>query len=160
VAVIGYALSLEAHADLGERLPSEKEPDRAASAEELEAMYLHMREVWQRIGYLQHQNPDAVLRRWRRIFGRTELASWEVAIVRGLLHQTDWVASLAEIPVEGLTAMDTARLNKHVPRETVPAGRGAARPRRGDRPPESASAGDPPAEQSASGAAAGEDGEA
>jgi len=159
VAVIGYALSLEAHADLGERLPAEKEPERAAGADELEAMYRHMREVWQRIGYLQEQNPDAVLRRWRRIFGRTELASWEVAIVRGLLHQTDWIASLAGIPVEGLAAVDPALLNKHRPRETVPAGRGAARPRRGDRPAESASPPAPAGEQSTPGAKPGEDGE-
>jgi len=127
VAVVGYTLSLAAHADLGRSLPREAEPEPAASAEELEAMYRHMREVWQRIGYLKDQNPDAVLRRWRRIFGRTLLASWEVAIIRGLLHQTDWVASLAGIPVGGLKDADPALLDKHRPRETVPAGRGARR---------------------------------
>jgi hypothetical protein len=82
-----------------------------------------------------------------------------VAIVRGLLHQTDWIASLAGIPVEGLAAVDPALLNKHRPRETVPAGRGAARPRRGDRPAESASPGAPAGEQSTPGATPGEGGE-
>ncbi len=65
---------------------------RLATSEETEGLYRHAREVLLRIGFLDHQNPDRVLRVLRRILGRAGPDSREIAILRGILRQMDWYA--------------------------------------------------------------------
>ena len=60
-----------------------------ASSENLESMYQHMRESLLNIGYLDPQNPDHILRSFRRILGRSGLNDREVRILRGLFNQID-----------------------------------------------------------------------
>ncbi len=60
-----------------------------ASSENLEAMYQHMRESLLNIGYLDPQNPDHILRSFRRILNRSGLNDREVRILRGLFNQID-----------------------------------------------------------------------
>lgn len=60
-----------------------------ASSENLESMYQHMRQSLLNIGYLDPQNPDHILRSFRRIFGRSGLNDREVRILRGLFNQID-----------------------------------------------------------------------
>lgn len=55
----------------------------------LEAMYQHMRQSMVNIGYLDPQNPDHILRTFRRILGRSGLNQREVSILRGLFNQID-----------------------------------------------------------------------
>ncbi len=63
-----------------------------ASNEDLESMYQHMRESLVNIDYLDIQNPDHILRSYRRIFGRAGLNDREVKILRGLFNQIDLCA--------------------------------------------------------------------
>ena len=60
-----------------------------ASSENLESMYQHMRQSLVNIDYLDPQNPDHILRSFRRIFGRSGLNDREVRILRGLFNQID-----------------------------------------------------------------------
>ena len=60
-----------------------------ASNENLEAMYQHMRQSLVNIGYLDPQNPDHILRSFRRILSRSGLNDREVRILRGLFNQID-----------------------------------------------------------------------
>lgn len=74
------------------------EPDAAAArilagADEAEALYGHMERTLLRIGFLNPQNPDHIMRTLRRIFARAELDSREVAVLRGMMTQIDWAAS-------------------------------------------------------------------
>ena len=52
-------------------------------------MFQHMRSSLLNIGYLNPQNPDHILRSFRRILGRAGLNEREVRILRGLFNQID-----------------------------------------------------------------------
>jgi tRNA/rRNA methyltransferase len=61
-----------------------------ATAEELEAALAQLRESLVRIGYLNGQNPDAVLAELRRLAARARPSPREVALLRGLARQIAW----------------------------------------------------------------------
>ena len=63
-----------------------------APAGDLETLYGHMERSLLRIGFLNPQNPDHLMRTFRRIFARAELDEREVAVLRGLMSQIDWAA--------------------------------------------------------------------
>jgi len=67
------------------------EGDPLASSEELENMFAHMRRTLTEIEYLDVQNPDHILRAFRRLFGRTGLDQREVKILQGLWSRIDWL---------------------------------------------------------------------
>jgi tRNA/rRNA methyltransferase len=68
-------------------------PERQpAPGEEVETLYDHMERALLRIGFLNPQNPDHIMRTLRRIFARAELDSREVAVLRGMMAQIDWAA--------------------------------------------------------------------
>ena len=60
-----------------------------APTAELEGMLQHMRLSLFNLGFFKDNNPDHILHTFRRIFGRTELNSREVSILRGLWHCLD-----------------------------------------------------------------------
>ncbi|HKJ04450.1 MAG TPA: RNA methyltransferase [Geopsychrobacteraceae bacterium] len=60
-----------------------------ASNENLEAMFQHMKQSLADVGFLNHQNPDHIMRAFRRIFGRSGLNEREVRILHGLWSQID-----------------------------------------------------------------------
>ena len=62
---------------------------KLATNNQLEALYQHMRDSLVNIGYLNPQNPDHILRSFRRILGRSALNDREVRILRGLFNQID-----------------------------------------------------------------------
>ena len=64
---------------------------RLAQGGTLEAMYGHMRRTLLDIGFLDPQNPDHILRTFRRIFGRAGLNEREVRILHGLWSRIEWV---------------------------------------------------------------------
>jgi len=74
-------------------VPAQESP---ATSEELEELYQHARKVLLRVGFLDPQNPDRVLRVLRRLLGRVGPDSREVAILRGILRQMDWYAGKVE----------------------------------------------------------------
>ncbi len=110
VCVTGYALSQAARQAL-DIVDRDEEPP--AEHDLLEAMYAQARRVWVRIGYIHTPNPDTMLRRWRRIFGRARLTGNDVAVVRSMLHQTDWAAEIAEIPPGGAKEAPPGFFDKH-----------------------------------------------
>ena len=66
---------------------------RLAGVTQLEDLFAHMRGTFQAIDYLDRQNPEHILRAFRRFLGRAALDPREVRILRGLLSQIDWVES-------------------------------------------------------------------
>jgi len=64
---------------------------RLASNKTLEGMYRHMRQSLLDIEYLDPQNPDHILRSFRRVFGRAGLNDREVRIIQGLWSRIDWL---------------------------------------------------------------------
>ncbi len=62
---------------------------RLAGVENMEKMYAHMEDSLTRCGFLNPQNPDHIMRAFRRIFGRAGLNDREVRILRGLWSQVD-----------------------------------------------------------------------
>ena len=64
-----------------------------AGSASLEPLYVQMERTFLRIGYLNPQNPDHMMRNMRRIFSRAELDEREVSALRGLLSQIDWAAA-------------------------------------------------------------------
>ncbi len=67
----------------------QKEPP--ANINEIEQMYGHMKKTLSDIDFLDPQNPDHLLRTFRRIFGRAGLSSRDVRIIRGLMSRIDWI---------------------------------------------------------------------
>lgn len=65
-------------------------PKTLASGDELENMFAHMRKTMLDIDFLDPQNPDHLLRTFRRIFGTVGLTSRDIAIIRGLMSRIDW----------------------------------------------------------------------
>ncbi len=64
-----------------------------ADINEIELMYKHMRKTLSEIDFLDPQNPEHLLRTFRRIFGRADLSSRDVRIIRGLMSRIDWINS-------------------------------------------------------------------
>ncbi len=85
VSLCLYEVS-KARGELAGRVDKHK---KFASSEKLESMYQHMRQSLLDIGYLDPQNPDHILRSFRRIFNRSKLNDREVRILRGLFNQID-----------------------------------------------------------------------
>ena len=66
-------------------------PRKLANSAELEAMLQHMRRTLTEIEYLDQQNPNRILRTFRRAFARAELDEREVRILRGLWSRMDYI---------------------------------------------------------------------
>ncbi|MBD1399305.1 RNA methyltransferase [Pelovirga terrestris] len=62
---------------------------KLANNQQLEALYRHMTESLLNIDYLNPQNPDHIMRTYRRILGRAGLNEREVRILRGMFNQID-----------------------------------------------------------------------
>jgi tRNA/rRNA methyltransferase len=62
-----------------------------ASSGDVENMFQHMRRTLLSADYLDPQNPDHILRAFRRLFGRTTLSDREVRILQGLWSRIDWI---------------------------------------------------------------------
>lgn len=73
----------------GTQLEKPHRRKKLAANSELEALFAHMRRSLINIGYLNPQNPDHILRSFRRILGRSSLNDREVRILRGLFNQID-----------------------------------------------------------------------
>lgn len=87
LAVLLYEVSLKS--DLGKKFydPAPKKP---ATGQEMESLFGHMRKTLLDIDYLDPQNPDHLLRTFRRIFGDAGLTSRDIRIIRGLMSRIDW----------------------------------------------------------------------
>ena len=87
LSVLLYEVSLKSDAVKDFSDPG---PKNRANGRELESMFGHMRKTLLDIDYLDPQNPDHLLRTFRRIFGAAGLTSRDVRIIRGLMSRIDW----------------------------------------------------------------------
>lgn len=87
LAVLLYEVSLKS--DLGKKF-YDPIPKKQAAGSEIEHMFAHMRKTLLDIDYLDPQNPDHLLRTFRRIFGEAGLSPRDVRIIRGLMSRIDW----------------------------------------------------------------------
>lgn len=62
-----------------------------ASGESQEAMFSHMQETLSNVDFLDPQNPQHIIRTFRKIFGRAHLDEREVKILQGLWSRIDWI---------------------------------------------------------------------
>jgi len=67
-------------------------PGRAATHGEREAMYSHLDRALRRIGFLNRDGAEVVMRRVRRLLGRARPTAEEVKLLRGLARQMSWAA--------------------------------------------------------------------
>ena len=63
---------------------------RLATAVEIEGMYEQIKDLLQKIGFLNPQNPEYWMLHIRRFFSRTRLFSKDVKIIRGVCRQLEW----------------------------------------------------------------------
>ncbi len=87
LSVLLYEVAV--HSNAGKRFSDPKIKD-PATGQELASMFGHMRKTLLDIEYLDPQNPDHLLRTFRRIFGNAGLSSRDVRIIRGLMSRIDW----------------------------------------------------------------------
>ncbi len=87
LAVLMYEVSLKAHLTGAFQDPGPKQP---ASGKEIENLYAHMRKTLLDIDFLDPQNPDHLLRTFRRLFGDAGLSPRDVRILQGLMSRIDW----------------------------------------------------------------------
>ena len=68
-------------------------PFDLAKSDEMESLFGHFSATLHKIGFLNEQNPEHMMRSLRRIFFRANLDSREVTVLRGMLTQIDWASS-------------------------------------------------------------------
>ena len=72
------------------RKPAGLPAKKLAHGNEIEHMFAHMKETLMNIEFLDKQNPEHILRTFRRIFGAGGITSRDVRIIRGLMGRIDW----------------------------------------------------------------------
>ena len=87
VLLFCYELGMASESPGGGRM------DRLATSGEMESFFTQMDATLFKIGFLNDQNPEHIMRSLRRIFFRSELDSREISILRGMLSQMDWACS-------------------------------------------------------------------
>jgi tRNA/rRNA methyltransferase len=87
LAVLLYEISLKS--DIGDKF-FDPQPKKLAQGEEIEHMFQHMEKSLLNIDFLDKQNPEHLLRTFRRIFREAGLTSREVKIIRGMMSRIDW----------------------------------------------------------------------
>ncbi len=86
IAILVAYLSME----LDPSPPTGPEP---ASQEVVAGLMTHLESALAVIGFLEEQNPQRMLRKLRRLFGRAGITENEAAILRGICRQMMWAAS-------------------------------------------------------------------
>jgi tRNA/rRNA methyltransferase len=93
VAVCAYELYQSQHL-----APSEQEPSvdnsAIASLDAIEGYYQHLETVLLEIGYLYPHTAASRLEKFRSLYKRANLTSEEVALLRGILGQVEWLLTL------------------------------------------------------------------
>lgn len=73
--------------------PVDTRVQEMATSSEMETLFEHLHLSMKKIGFLNEQNPEHIMRTLRRIFFRANLDSREVTVLRGMLTQIDWASS-------------------------------------------------------------------
>lgn len=81
---------------MAHREPAAKSLPRLANKFELEGMYDHLKDVLQKIGFINPQNPEHWMLNVRRFLSRLPLRAREVRVIRGVCRQIDWYTQQLE----------------------------------------------------------------
>ena len=73
-----------------ESLPKRTQVPRLASRQELDGMYDQLKDILIKISYIQPDNPDYWMNKFRHFFSRLQLRAGEVSIIRGICRQINW----------------------------------------------------------------------
>jgi tRNA/rRNA methyltransferase len=92
VAVVSYELSLAA----GAALPAPPPPEAPARHATVEALWARLAGVLAAAGYLNPQNPEAILADWRRLLSRAEPTQREVELLKGAARALERKLKLGE----------------------------------------------------------------
>jgi tRNA/rRNA methyltransferase len=95
VAVVAYELSV------GRVRATEKRPAREASLREREALYAHLEEALQKIGFLSHDTARARMSELRQLLERSRPTPEEVRFLRGIARRMAWTAETPSKPRGG-----------------------------------------------------------
>lgn len=87
LSILVYEIALKSGAGIKKSDPASP---KLATGQELEHMFAHMRKTLLDIDFLDSQNPDHMLRTFRRIFGKAGLSPRDVQAIRGLMSRIDW----------------------------------------------------------------------
>jgi tRNA/rRNA methyltransferase len=90
VMIVCYEIFLAANEPAQEVVP------RLANKFELEGMYVHLKEVLLKIGFLDPRNPEHWMLNIRRFLSRVPLRAREVRVIRGVCRQMDWYSEQLE----------------------------------------------------------------
>lgn len=94
---LAHAVAILAYELAGRRLHPAVSTARAiATADAMEAMYQHLADALQRIGFFPHGNVMATMRRLRHLIGRSRPTEAEVKLLRGLARQILWAVEQTE----------------------------------------------------------------
>jgi tRNA/rRNA methyltransferase len=86
---LGQAVMVVSYELLRASIEIPKKEIQLARAEELERMLEHMKKTLLRIGFLDSNNPQRIMRVLRRLFGRSQMDEREVKILEGIWSQMD-----------------------------------------------------------------------
>jgi len=84
VQIVAYEMRMKL---LSPKAEVSSREDEAATADEIEQFYAHLKEVFIEIKFLKAENPRRLMQRVRRLFNRVTLEKMEVSILRGMLSQ-------------------------------------------------------------------------
>ena len=85
VVVVAYELFCRAT-----EVPGHEDFHMPATRASLDRMYAQMRRIYFEIGFIDRVNPERIMRRLRRLYGRAAITEQEVRILRGILQDTEW----------------------------------------------------------------------
>jgi len=83
VMILCYEIFLARKGTTGRFVP------KLATSREKEDMFSHLKEIFVRINFINHENPDYWMTAIRRFFSRMNLCSRDVKIIRGICRQID-----------------------------------------------------------------------
>lgn len=92
VQLLAYELRLALCRPVSGDDPTAAEAPASVGVDELEGLYAHLERALVRIGYHDPDNPRKLMRRLRRLFGRIDLQSSELQILRGILTAAERAA--------------------------------------------------------------------
>jgi len=96
VQILSYELRMAALAGTSSAL-AERPVDPATHAQ-LEGLFVHLGETLDAIDFHKGRAPESALRKFRRIFLRSELAAREVRLLHGMLADAQRMARIARNP--------------------------------------------------------------
>ncbi|MGF1460884.1 MAG: RNA methyltransferase [Leptolyngbyaceae cyanobacterium] len=93
IALCCYELARAAHPRQAAPTTPAPRPPESASLEQIEGFHQHLESVLLKIGYLYPHTAEKRMEKFRRFFLRAAPTPQELAMLRGILRQTDWALS-------------------------------------------------------------------